>query len=104
MTDQCCNCGKDLDPNEEHQSNACDECIKDCGDILKSEECRHYGTPYLLQIWTDVPTVGNEGYGDVEITCVNYSTVCFKHPKDGHTVPMRREDFERWFSFKDTVY
>ena len=58
------------------------------------------GIPYRGQIWSDKCTcLDEESYGDVEVTCANYSTVCFKHPKDGHTVPMRMKDFLRWFAF-----
>jgi len=76
---------------------------EDRSEIINSEEARYFGVPYKLQIWSDEGTCP-EGFGEVEVTCANYSTICFKHPKDGHTVPMRRVDFCRWFAFKRVVY
>ena len=99
---KCYCCGVECDEEEW----LCPSCDKEHGEILASEETRYYGVPYKHQIWTDEYTMeaDEKGFGEVEVTCVNYSTVCFRHLKDGHTVPMRREDFCRWFSFKRTTY
>jgi hypothetical protein len=98
----CWGCGCSVDP----EYDLCGGCEPDLTDVFISELARHHGSPAKLQIWTDMHTMlGNEkGFGEVEVTCANYSTICFKHPLDGHTVPMRREDFCRWFSFVRTIY
>lgn len=82
----------------------CDDCIKQYSDVMFSEEARYYGQPAKLQIWTDSHTVEDEGFGEVEVTCANYSTVCFWDSKNKKTVPIRKEDFMRWFSFVRTTY
>jgi len=97
---KCYCCGTKCD----YEEYLCDACEKEQGEIIRSEEAIYYGVPYLHQIWTDEYTVGTEGYGEVEVTCVNYSTVCFKNLKDSKNIPMRREDFCRWFGFKRRTY
>ena len=100
--DTCMNCGAKLPENEDHEM-ACDDCLREYGDIMGSEEARYYGTPHKLQIWSDEYTM-NQGIGEVEIMWANYSNVGYKSKDNPKTQIMKKEDFCHWFGFKRTTY
>ena len=96
-------CGTELSPDDEHEADSCEECLDAYRDILNSEEARSYGAPYKLQIWSDESPTSH--FGEVEVTCVNYSTVCFKDPqREGRTTCLPYSEFAERFRFVRTTY